>query len=222
LEDHPDVQISWFWKGEQSGAYTESSPRTEKPRETSDVRGESGWFNDRFNANGRDGIKSAANNGVCKHNIMIIDEMKDVCECIENWIELRETVKEAVLEGQKRSSVPGWYVINVEKIPESSIKTLTIPHRGGQRSDRPTKLGNYLLQLGWKPVINHLILFRKQKRWKSKCPTSVEVATKRRVFSSGGEFMPRLLISVSMNSSRSWIAVLFQGFGRWMQMVASM
>ena len=29
---------------------------------------------------------------------MIIHEMKDVGECIENWVELREVVKEVVLE----------------------------------------------------------------------------------------------------------------------------
>jgi hypothetical protein len=50
--------------------------------------------------------------------------MKDVCECIENWVELRELEKEAVLESQIRSGVLWCYVINVEKIPEGSMKML--------------------------------------------------------------------------------------------------
>jgi len=41
--------------------------------------GESERFDDRLHAGDRDVIKSAANNGVCKHNIiMVIDEMKDI------------------------------------------------------------------------------------------------------------------------------------------------
>jgi hypothetical protein len=55
---------------------------------------------------------------------VIIDEMKDLGECIKDWVELRELAKEAVLESQIRSSVLWCYVINVDKIPESSMKTL--------------------------------------------------------------------------------------------------